>query len=80
MIKSILQNFKYTLSFFEVNLFFFIFLKFIPITSHERQIELFQQYTNDDLGSYTQSTIDWQSMFHCLQDYRQKSIEQSIEK
>lgn len=52
-------------------------LKFIPITSHERQMELFQQYTNDDVSSYAQSAINWQTMFHCLQDYRQKAIEQS---
>lgn len=40
-------------------------------------MELFQQYTNDDLSSYAQSAIDWQSMFRYLQDYRQKAIEQS---
>ena len=40
-------------------------------------MELFQEYTNDDLSSYAQSTIDWQSMFYCLQDYRKKAIEQS---
>jgi hypothetical protein len=43
-------------------------------------MELFRKYTNDDLSSYAQSTIDWQSMFQCLQDYRKKAIEQSNKK
>ncbi|UJR15561.1 hypothetical protein I4U23_002500 [Adineta vaga] len=47
------------------------------ITSHERQMELFQQYTNDELSSYAQSTIDWPTMFQQLQDYRKKAIEQN---
>ncbi len=51
--------------------------KFIPIPSNERQMELFQQYTNDDLSSYAQSVVDWQLMFQHLQDYRKKAIEQS---
>jgi len=40
-------------------------------------MELFQKYTNDDLSSYAQSTINWQLMFQHLQDYRKKAIEQS---
>ncbi|CAF2665735.1 unnamed protein product [Rotaria sp. Silwood2] len=51
-------------------------LQFLDIPSIERQMELFQQYTNDDLNFDVQSTIDWQTMFQCLQDYRKKAIEQ----
>ena len=36
-------------------------------------MELFQQYTHE-----YQMTINWQLMFECLQDYRKKTIEQSI--
>jgi hypothetical protein len=39
-------------------------------------MELFQQYTNDDLSCYGQSIIDWQSMFQCLQEYRKKAKDQ----
>ena len=52
-------------------------LQVIPIPSPEHQMELFQQYTNDDLSSYAQSSINWKSMFHSLQDYRAKAIEQN---
>ncbi|CAF1375268.1 unnamed protein product [Rotaria sordida] len=51
-------------------------LQFTHIPSIERQMELFQQYTNDDLNFDVQSTIDWQIMFQCLKDYRKKAIEQ----
>jgi hypothetical protein len=54
--------------------------KFIPIPSNGRQMELFQQYTNDDLSGYAQSAINWQSIFQYLQDYRKKAIEQSNKK
>jgi hypothetical protein len=50
------------------------FSKFIEISSTERQMELFEQYTGD------QSMINWKSMFQGLQDYRKKAIEQSIRK
>jgi hypothetical protein len=43
-------------------------------------MELFQQYTNDDLSSYAQSAIKWKSMFEHLQDYRKKAIDQSDKK
>ncbi|CAF3692369.1 unnamed protein product [Rotaria sp. Silwood1] len=46
-------------------------LKFIKISSTERQMELFNQYTND------QSIINWKSMFESFQDYRKKVIEQN---
>lgn len=52
-------------------------MKFTPIPSTERQMELFQQYVNDDLSLDIQSKIDWQSMFQCLKDYRQKAVDQS---
>ncbi|CAF2782624.1 unnamed protein product [Rotaria sp. Silwood2] len=45
-------------------------IEFIKISSTERQIELFNQYTNDE------SIINWKSMFEGLQDYRKKVIEQ----
>lgn len=51
--------------------------KFISVKSKEHQMDLFQQYTTDDLSSYTQSIIDWKTMFQYLQDYRIKAIEQS---
>ncbi|CAF0847203.1 unnamed protein product [Rotaria sordida] len=46
-------------------------IEFIKISSTERQMELFNQYTND------QSIINWTSMFKDLQDYRKKVIEQN---
>ncbi|CAF1083083.1 unnamed protein product [Adineta ricciae] len=52
-------------------------VQFKHIPSRDRQMELFQQYTNDELSSYAQSTIDWQTMFQYLQDYRTKAIEQN---
>ncbi|CAF0829067.1 unnamed protein product [Adineta ricciae] len=45
-------------------------LTFTKISSSERQMELFEQYTKE------QPLIDWKSMFECLQDYRAKAIEQ----
>lgn len=48
------------------------FLKFVPITSTDRQMELLEEYTAD------QSMINWKSIFEGLQDYRKKAIEQSI--
>jgi len=47
------------------------------VKSKEHQMDLFQQYTTDDLSSYTQSIIDWKAMFQHLQDYRTTAIEQS---
>lgn len=47
-------------------------MKFIKITSTERQMELFAQYAEDE------SVIDWKSMFENFQDYRKKVIEQSV--
>ena len=53
-----------------------IAVQFTKITSPERQMELFQQYTNDDLSSYGQFTTDWPSMFQSFQDSRQTATEQ----
>ncbi|CAF4038174.1 unnamed protein product [Rotaria sp. Silwood2] len=55
---------------FQKEIIFVFFSKFIKISSTERQIELFNQYTNDE------SIINWKSMFEGLQDYRKKVIEQ----
>ncbi|CAF4354288.1 unnamed protein product, partial [Rotaria socialis] len=46
-------------------------LEFIKISSTERQMELFAEYTHDE------PLIDWKSMFEILQDYRKKAIEQN---
>ncbi|CAM4778548.1 unnamed protein product [Rotaria magnacalcarata] len=46
-------------------------LEFIKISSTERQMELFAEYTHDE------PVIDWKSMFEILQDYRKKAIEQN---
>jgi hypothetical protein len=76
--KSIPQNFKYIILilYFLFKKISFLF-KFIHISSNERQMELFQKYTNDDLSSYAQSIINWKLMFQYLQDYRKKAVEQS---
>ncbi len=52
---------------------YFLFSKFIEISSTERQMELLEQYTAD------QPMINWKSMFEGLQDYRKKAFEQSIQ-
>ncbi|CAF0829516.1 unnamed protein product [Adineta steineri] len=46
-------------------------IEFTKISSIERQMELFEQYTKDE------TFIDWKSMFQCLQNYQKKTIEQN---
>ena len=54
-----------------------ILFQFVKILSEQSQMDLLQQYTNDDLSAYAQSVTNWQVMFQCLQEYRRKAIDLS---
>ena len=48
-----------------------VLCQFLPITSTERQLELFEQYTRQH------PFVDWRAMFDSFQEYRRKALEQS---
>ena len=54
-----------------------ILFQFVAISSEQDQMDLFRQYTNDDLSAYAQSVTNWQMVFQCLQEYRRKAIDLS---
>ena len=56
---------------FRSALIFSCTLQFLPITSTERQLELFEQYTRQH------PFVDWRAMFDSFQESRRKALEQS---